>query len=491
MDARFFFAPRDPFSQQIPSSFFSCYCLYIDSVFGVYAVKRAFSSFICLLLCLVLLLSIPLDLTVQAGTTALTGTVSSNAEVLLFENYGGTALFAYTDTNTHVLSADGTRACTTTYPGDYAFLCGSTVRVVCDLNGFMGVQCFSADTFTETDFYGVQISRDDIHFLEADRFGRLYAVLNSDPTAVAVFDAAGSSIGRLSYGESVQGIQVLGSTLYVFLRSRCDCVSLGSSLPQTTGNTFSYSASACPFRMLDQNAYITLEGCICSISGTVLTDTNQSIRNKKLVSAGSGMLYWASSGSVISRFDSGSSARATLQLSGTAAAISDTAAIVRKNNAFCYEPYGTFIAAATPTPVPTASPAPSASPSPSGTTPPDTPSITLTGSYLFAPADTTAARLRAAFPENEIQIYTTTMQTASGKLRTGWIAMIDGTLYTIIVPGDINGSGTVNTADLRLLQAFLAGDNTPTDAERLAADLSGSGSVDAADLVLLVACIAH
>lgn len=64
-------------------------------------------------------------------------------------------------------------------------------------------------------------------------------------------------------------------------------------------------------------------------------------------------------------------------------------------------------------------------------------------------------------------------------------ALIDDELYTVIVPGDINASGTVNTADMRLLQRVLVGETELTDTAALAADLNENGRPDAADLVLL------
>lgn len=61
--------------------------------------------------------------------------------------------------------------------------------------------------------------------------------------------------------------------------------------------------------------------------------------------------------------------------------------------------------------------------------------------------------------------------------------LIDDELYTVIVPGDINASGTVNTADMRLLQRVLVGETELTDTAALAADLNENGRPDAADLV--------
>lgn len=69
------------------------------------------------------------------------------------------------------------------------------------------------------------------------------------------------------------------------------------------------------------------------------------------------------------------------------------------------------------------------------------------------------------------------------------ILSLDGTLYTVAVRGDVSGSGTVNSADVRLLQQYLAGDKELGAAACLAADLNGDGEATAADLVLLAAQI--
>ena len=82
-------------------------------------------------------------------------------------------------------------------------------------------------------------------------------------------------------------------------------------------------------------------------------------------------------------------------------------------------------------------------------------------------------------------MYTSSSAAASGRLKTGMSVLIDDKLYTVIVPGDINASGTVNTADMRLLQRVLVGETELTDTAALAADLNGRP--DAADLVLLAA----
>ena len=117
-------------------------------------------------------------------------------------------------------------------------------------------------------------------------------------------------------------------------------------------------------------------------------------------------------------------------------------------------------------------------------------SVVFRDPYLLVPAGTTAARLRDSLAPADVQVYTKNMMAAAGKLKTDQTAMIDGALYTVVIPGDLNASGTVNTADLRLFQRFLADDEVLDEAALCAADLNGDGTADAADLVLLSGQIA-
>lgn len=340
----------------------------------------------------------------------------------------------------------------------------------------MAVQQFDADTLTETNFYGIQIEESNLNLLEIDTFNRVYAVEYDTPNTISIYDSAGSLIGSLDCGEMVQGIQILGDTLFIFLQETCMTVSLDDNLPQVLQPAFSYSTSACPLYMLDETTYIDSTGFIYSTSGNILFDTEQKAIHPNLIKLYGDILYWGTKDAAVFRCDLSDSTLARLELFGTLKAISDTSAILLQDGTFYQVPYDEFIPVELPDPTP----------SPIPPLPPENPEISIENTYLYASAGTTAATLKSALSPSEIQVYNTAMHTVSGKLRTGWIATIDGTLYTIIVPGDINASGTVNSADLRVLQSLLAENHTVADTQRLAADLNKNGSIDTADLVLCV-----
>lgn len=59
------------------------------------------------------------------------------------------------------------------------------------------------------------------------------------------------------------------------------------------------------------------------------------------------------------------------------------------------------------------------------------------------------------------------------------------------VPGDINSDGTVNTADIGMLQKHLTASSSLTVRQRKAADMDGSGSLNTLDLALLKKQLLH
>ena len=409
---------------------------------------------------------------------ALTGAVSDHTDVLLFEPCGDTPLFAYTDSTTHILAADGSRACSTTYPGRFAFLRGSAVTVLCPLEDTVAVQRFDAASLTQTDFFDLEVGTADIQSAEADAFGRLFLTLYSEPTEILVFDAAGSYTGSLLYAEPIRDLQILDSTLFVLLSSSGERIALSPDFPQTGAETFAYPASARPYRMLNRETYIDKNGFVRTLDGAALLDTGLNPLGARLTALQGDTLFWASDSSTVSATPLYGGTVAVCPVRSTLEAITAQAAVSRQDGVFYYTVYDF------PT-EPTASPTPSPTPSPV----PDTDEVTFGEGCLFTPEGMTCAALRDALSPREVQVYTAAMAPASGSLRTGYTALVDGTPYTVVLRGDLNGSGTVNSADLRLLQRVLAEDEALTDAARLAADLNADGSISAADLVLLAARI--
>ena len=428
----------------------------------------------------------------QADSVLLAENLSANAKIQLFTPYGSTDIFAYTDGQTHILKTDSAAAVTTAYPAEFVFLRGNTITAVSPMDGFTVAERLDAAALTRTDLIGLDLTANDILALETDRFGHFFAVQNSEPDTLILFDAAGSRVGTIACPVNILSIQVLEDKLYLFLPEKCLTITLTDTLPQTYTTAFTYTGTAVPFRMCSPSVYISTNGTVYDTAGTALTTAGHYALRETALTAANGYLYWAGEDSKVLRYSLSEKAAAFCTLPETAEALSSTAAVVRTDDEYRLVTYGTFTSVATPTPVPTATPTPSSTPTstkkPASTPtakPTPIPGITAENGYLYIPAGTTAAALRSTLPYEDVEICTASMTAATGKARTGWTVVTADAQYTVIVPGDINSSGTVNSVDIRLLQQFLLGTQTFTQAQQLAADLNQNETPDVADLVLL------
>lgn len=421
-------------------------------------------------------------------------TEDKDAQVLLYETYGESEILVYTGRTTVLYRPDG-RSAEAPFNGQYAVLHGDTVTVFAETEEFLAVERFSAETLEETDLFALPVTS-GLRFAESDSAGRLYAVTYGAPSTLQVFDAAGEPLTEFIFEDKIFGIQTVDSTLYVLLSESAVQISLAGNVPTLSGTAFTYAPAARPYKLLGSDVYVNMQGEVRLFSGEEWAE--DTIVTEAVLSGD--MLYWLSDTSEVSRVCRGDKAE-FFTLSGEAAALTANAAIIWQNGALCREPFGTFVQPTptpspipTPTPEPTATPKPSKTPKPTATPKPSTtpdPDVTaklrVSGHILYAEPGVTAAKLRAAFPQTEVEVYTSSSAAVSGRLKTGMSVLIDDKLYTVIVPGDINASGTVNTADMRLLQRVLVGETELTDTAALAADLNENGRPDAADLVLLAA----
>lgn len=397
-------------------------------------------------------------------------TEDKDAQVLLYETYGESEILVYTGRTTVLYRPDG-RSAEAPFNGQYAVLHGDTVTVFAETEEFLAVERFSAETLEETDLFTLPVTS-GLRFAESDSAGRLYAVTYGAPSTLQVFDAAGEPLTEFIFEDKIFGIQTVDSTLYVLLSESAVQILLAGNVPTLSGTAFTYAPAARPYKLLGSDVYVNMQGEVRLFSGEEWVE--DTIVTEAVLSGD--MLYWLSDTSEVSRVRRGDKAE-FFTLSGEAAALTANAAIIWQNGALCRESFGTFVQ-----PTPTPSPIPTPTPEPDVTA-----KLRVSGHILYAEPGVTAAKLRAAFPQAEVEVYTSSSAAASGRLKTGMSVLIDDKLYTVIVPGDINASGTVNTADMRLLQRVLVGETELTDTAALAADLNENGRPDAADLVLLAA----
>lgn len=119
--------------------------------------------------------------------------------------------------------------------------------------------------------------------------------------------------------------------------------------------------------------------------------------------------------------------------------------------------------------------------------------IDRSNNTILLPPSTTFAVLRDSLNSTKDTIIMKNLSGTtvnSGNLGTGYTValQIDGTIVdklTIVVKGDINGTGTVNSRDVQLLYDQLNGSETLSDIQLLACDMNSDELTDTSDLLLL------
>ena len=149
----------------------------------------------------------------------------------------------------------------------------------------------------------------------------------------------------------------------------------------------------------------------------------------------------------------------------------------------------------TQTPTPTRNPKPTASPSvsPAPGNIQDIDDILLPtwikkeNALLFVEQGKTISKLKdALFPLSVTITKENGELVSGGTLRTGFAVTVNSShAYTVVILGDCNGSGTINTADIAAMQEMVLGFSTLGQAYQSAADLNGDGAITTTDLVLL------
>lgn len=108
--------------------------------------------------------------------------------------------------------------------------------------------------------------------------------------------------------------------------------------------------------------------------------------------------------------------------------------------------------------------------------------------YLIVPVGTTVAKLRKALGLNLGEISVTKANgkaITSGKLGTGMKAEYKGLEKYTVIMGELTSEGNINSRDLKLMMKLLTGEEKTTEILLLAGDLDGNGILNTKDLLAL------
>lgn len=391
--------------------------------------------------------------------------LADSQEVLLFSDYNGTQLLAYNDPETHIQTADGSLSVKTAYPADAVFLRGNRLTAISYVDKLTVAEHISANTLTRIDLIGLPFSADELSTVDADEYGHIFAVTHTSPEKLYICDEYGCEVKSISFSSNILGIQVLDGRAYVFLPEKCFGFELDADVSRDSTELFSYRAEAAPYRMLNRSIYLSTDGVLYSTDGNKLMNTEHFALNSSGIAAGESAIFWVGRDAKVMRYELADRSVGSFTVSGALMAVSESAALVDKNGLRVIS-CGEFTA--------------------ESDNPADNPGSPTESGLIYAEPGTTVSGLKKLLNDDDLEVFTTSSKAASGKLRSGWTVISKGFQRTVIVHGDLNGSGTVNSADVRLLQQLIVTRSTASEVQRAAGDLDGNGRLDTCDLVLLV-----
>lgn len=229
----------------------------------------------------------------------------------------------------------------------------------------------------------------------------------------------------------------------------------------------------------DGGIYVDHNGNFCSGRSVLFSSTVPDVGGVSHYSDGI-YAYWQLENNTAVKTDLSGNVVAKYKTDGTICVLCDKGLVTVKEGRLYFAQYDSA-------PLPTATPVPTKAPEESKTESSevvdDRNELPENTDHLIFDAGTKVTDVVSSM---KCEVWFEGSKVTSGHLRSGMVAKYEGREVLIVVTGDVNGSGTVNSADFKAMQEHLLGTEKLSGAYLLAADISGDGSVGTEDLVLIL-----
>lgn len=346
---------------------------------------------------------------------------------------------------------------------------------------------------------------DGVLFFDCTSQGDAYVVAKPDANTLELYGRDGGIVWKRTFPKKITWMQVAqdgglwlcaGDTLY-----RGDSLAPEDLEPVMGG---------APLQAVSRDAYIGADGFLWRVKDGQAEPALEGPFSPFLCCACEGGVLYAGSGGLVTRRLWDGSAAGTFQVAGEVVALTEKSVLYRADGQiFCAalsfredEPTPSLPPTAEPSQPPEesaspepsqpegpVSPGPSISPSstPSPSPSPSLPEVDLPDfqdGYMFVSESMTLSRLRELYMPQELSLYTASGEpVAEGRLATGMRAVLEQE-YLLVVRGDCDGSGAVNSRDvLRGQEILLQGSGSTQEVFFLAADVDSDGEVTTNDLL--------
>ena len=318
--------------------------------------------------------------------------------------------------------------------------------------------------------YEIPASPSRITFISCDGQGNSYLVTSDQPSVLLKYGPAGQLACYYLEGE-ISFLDVWDDTVWLYQ----DGFLLRFHTDETPDQRERVSTPYIPAKVLDSDLYVEVEGGFCRSDGSLLLETgirpdvsSAPLPVKQLhCSDENGNLYYASANSELIVEDYWGDMTGAYPLDGMVVGVNANGALLYEEGFLLYAPYRLL---------------PQEDPPEESTSLPE--GILAVGSYLLVNQGKTVSAMGELLGTD---LYLDGEKVTSGLCRTGMEVEYQQENYILCVMGDVNGTGTVNSADIRLVQKHLTGESLLDGAFAFAADISRNGSIGCEDLALISA----
>lgn len=306
-------------------------------------------------------------------------------------------------------------------------------------------------------------------FITCDGAGNSYLVTNREPTTLFQYDSSGEEIARYEFDGDISFLDLYDDMVWVYQDGNL----IRFHTDDTPEDGERLSTPYIPAKLVDPELYVEADGGFCRADGSLIVksgtrpDTPSSpLPTKQLHCADESQnLYFASGIGTVSITDNLGEPISSCRTEDTLMGVNANGILVYRNGSLAFAPYDSFPQTELPE------------------EPGDLPEgIPVEGNYILVECGKTVSAMEELL-DNEITLNGTPIH--SGLCRTGMEVKYGESRYLICVMGDANGSGTVNSTDIKLVQKHLTGESPLEGVFAFAADLSRNGSIGCEDLALM------
>ena len=401
---------------------------------------------------------------------------------LVFEEQNGSAVLVCSGAeNTVLLRLDGVTgqiqlqdAITSLSP--WAALRGGSLFVLESENDSTLLVTYDVETFEELSHRSLPLLPDKLLQFDCDSGGTVYCTLSDSPAVLRILSPDETEVTR-EFAAPVEYLETAeDGSLLVFAGEKL--------FYARQGNFQEIPCLAPPCKRLNDTLSVDRDGIVSVIAfdetGAFLSPLfrcSEQFSDAFSFCLDGEKCLILSNGSTVLRYDLEGQSRGSCHLTSAPLAICSAGALLLERNELSYSAF-----AFSEEELPFETPLPPENSQSSEEFPSEEPPLEIEGQYIVMPVGSTVAELREYFKPEAVKICDLAgRQITQGTLATGMTAGD----WIIVIEGDCNGTGTVNSADLRAALTLFLESPLVTDANSRAADLNRSGEIDTQDLLLL------